>query len=202
MRRKLPWAGTAAPKFRLLPGRRTPASGAWAKGGTCTAPVQASRAMHTAVNTHAHAHTTGGLRLCAQRTAEPGERSLPNVPMPLLAASNVLPSLSRVLPAQRYQWLLPPPWGHYMQPPGFPLEHFFSRLHVMGERKTSTDTPRSSMDMHHVSQPQLLGVLPRVNRLQSSGASAQQAKVLVIANNYAARLGFLELMGVALTLRT
>lgn len=49
--------------------------------------------------------------------------------------------------------------------------------------------------MHRASQPQLFGVLPRVNRLQ-------QAKVLVIASNYAARSDFLELMGVALTLRT
>lgn len=41
-----------------------------------------------------------------------------------------------------------------------------------------------------------------VNRVQFSPASAGHAEVLVIFCNYAVRLDFLKLMGVALTLRT
>ena len=153
VRRKLLWAGTAAPRFMFLLGRNTP--GIWGLGRELHKHASSSGSLfpaysceHRHTHIYTHTHTIGSTRLCTQMITEPGRERDPQIisVCPSFQHCNALPSVSNALPGSTQSvGFLPPPGGETIcNPQGslFNLFFFFFFLGCMcmGERDRPLET--------------------------------------------------------------
>lgn len=155
-RRKLLWAGRAAPKFMFLLGRNTP--GIWGLGRELHKHASSSGSLlpaysceHRHTHIYTHTHTIGSIRLCTQMIAEPGrERDHQIISVcPSFQHSNALPSVSSALPGSTQSMgFLPPPGETICNPQGSLFNlffFFFLGCMCMGERDRPLETYQGAL---------------------------------------------------------